>query len=94
MVKLSPIFAVRGHQELKKMLSRFVVALARIMRYREHTPSALPSGDQAGEPTGTSWQRLELNAKTGLPAPSSDTYFSFLYCLWPCNFSRLCRILA
>lgn len=83
------------------MLSRLFVALARIMRYREHIPSALPSADQASEPTGTSefgsdelietlplelrpvlgWQRLELNAKTGLPAPSSDTYFSFLYCL-------------
>ncbi|KAI6109578.1 Hamartin protein-domain-containing protein [Pisolithus sp. B1] len=111
MVKLLPIFAVHAHQELKKMLPRLFVVLARIMCWREHAPSALPSLDQVGEPTGPNesgsdefvetpqlelrpelgWQRLELTTKAGPPAPSSDTYFSFLYYLFPCNLIQFLR---
>ncbi|KIK30953.1 hypothetical protein PISMIDRAFT_669894 [Pisolithus microcarpus 441] len=111
MVKLLPVFAVHAHQELKTMLPRLFVVLARILCWREHAPSALPSLDQAGEPTGPSesssdefvetpqleirpevgWQRLELTTKAGPPAPSSDTYFSFLYYLFPCNLIQFLR---
>lgn len=108
MVKLLPIFAVHAHQELKNMLPRLFAVLARILCWREH---ALPSLDEAGEPTGPSesssdefvetpqleirrevgWQRLELTAKAEPPAPSSDTYFSFLYYLFPCNLIQFLR---
>lgn len=111
MVKLLPIFAVHAYQELKRMLPRLFVVLARILCWREHAPSALPSLDQAGEPMGPSesssdefvetpqleirpevgWQRLELTTKAGPPAPSSDTYFSFLYYLFPCNLIQFLR---
>ncbi|KAI6150545.1 hypothetical protein BKA82DRAFT_122189 [Pisolithus tinctorius] len=52
MVKLLPIFAVHAHQELKKMLPRLFVILARTMCWKEHVSSSLPSLDQMDEPTG------------------------------------------
>ncbi|KAI6045663.1 hypothetical protein EDC04DRAFT_3136979 [Pisolithus marmoratus] len=103
--------SVHAHQELKKLLPRLFVVLARIMCWKERAPSALPSHDQVDEPMGPSesrsdefvetpqlelrpdlgWQRLEPTVKAGPPAPSSDTYFSFLYYLFPCNFIQFLR---
>lgn len=37
------------------------------------------------------WQRLELTFRATSSAPSSDTYFSLLYYLFPCNLLRFLR---
>ncbi|KAL4067863.1 Hamartin protein-domain-containing protein [Scleroderma citrinum] len=37
------------------------------------------------------WQRLELESNSTSFAPLSDTYFSFLYYLFPCNLIRFLR---
>ncbi|KAI6028623.1 hypothetical protein F5J12DRAFT_806523 [Pisolithus orientalis] len=89
MVKLLPIFAVHAHQELKKMLPRLFVILARIMYCkRARLLMDEPTGPDESSSDGfvetpllelrpdLGWQRLELTVKAGPPAPPSEAYFS------------------
>lgn len=90
LAKLLPMFAVHSYEELKKMLPHLFVVLAKVMCWKERVlPVDLPPDEV--EEVADAAEKVTEEFRATSSAPSSDTYFSLLYYLFPCNLLRFLR---
>ncbi|KAJ7582870.1 hypothetical protein C8J56DRAFT_955946 [Mycena floridula] len=96
--KLLPMLAIHAPTELKLALPTLLAILARMVCWKERSPSdILLRGDDSDTTSlelrgDLEWQRLELTFDgTVTSSPSPRRFYSCLYYLFPCNLLRFLR---